>query len=223
MANLQPISLINPVLEDKALGLIQSHLETKIHWLDKAYGRASKLAKTNSDGRLIYYPGYPSNEEVTGKEYIPLWPDEHIGNFCFFDLRDEQILETWGKRDMAKNIYRFGASLIFSFNLRTIYGETYWKNNTVANVVNEIFILGLSTFSSLGVSLVANSYFENTENVYRSYTHNEVKNQFNMRPYGCCRIDIEVRYSPDCLAGIGGGGLGIGYDIIEGNQIVYPT
>jgi hypothetical protein len=223
MANIQPISLINPVLEDKALGLIQSHLETKIHWLDKAYGRASKLAKTNSDNRTIYYPGYPSNEETTGKEYIILWPDEHLGNFCFFDLRDEQVLEEWGKRDMAKNIYRFGASLIFSFNLRTIYGETYWKNNTTANVVNEVFILGLSTFSSLGVSLVASRYFENTENVYRSYTHNEVKNQFNMRPYGCCRIDLEIRYSPDCLSGIGGGGLGIGYDVIEGGQIVYPT
>lgn len=227
MANLSPISLINPVLEDKALGLIQSHLEEKITWLNKAYGRASKLVSRGEtlpyqpEGKLVYYPAIPSNEETSGKEYIALWPDEHLGNFCFFDLRDEQVIESWGKRNMANNIYRFGASLIFSFNLRTIYGETYWKNNTVANVVNEVFILGLSTFSSLGVSIVADRYYVNTENVYRGFSHNEVKNQFNMRPYGCCRIDLDVRFSPDCLSGIGGGGLGIGYDVIEGGQIVY--
>lgn len=222
MANLQPISLINPVLEDKALGLIQAHLEAKIHWLDKAYGRASKLVKTR-EGKTIYYPAIPSNEEVTGKEYITLWPDEHLGNFCFFDLKDEQVIESWGKRDMGNNRYLFSGNLIFSFNLRNIYGETYWKNNTVANVVNEVFILGLSTFSSLGVSiLVEGKYRRETENVFRSYTHNEVGNQFNMRPYGIFSIEIQIRYSPDCLSGIDGGGLGIGYDVIEGGQIVYP-
>ena len=221
MPNTEQISLINPVLEDRALQSIQTHLESKINWLDKAYGRASKLAITK-EGRTVYYPAIPANEEVSGKEYLTLWPDEHLGNFCFFDLRDEQVIESWGKRDMLNNRYRFGASLIFSFNLRTIYGETYWKNNTVANVANEIFILGLATFAAMGVSLSASRYFVNTENVYRGYSHNELKNQFNMRPYGCLRIDLDIHFSPDCLSGLGGGGLGIGYDIIEGGQVVYP-
>lgn len=216
MANPVQISLLNPVLEDKALQAIQTHLEDKLAWLTVAYGRASKLAITR-DGRTIYYPAIPANEETSGKEYIALWPDEHLGNFCFFDLRDEQVLETWGRRNINNNVYRFGASLIFSFNLSTIY-STLWKQYTVANVVNEIFN-ALASFSSLGVTLSADRYFENTENVYRSYTHNEVKNQFNMRPYGCVRIDMEVNYLPSCNED---DGEGIGFDIIGGSGIVYP-
>lgn len=216
MANPVQISLLNPVLEDKALQAIQTHLEDKLAWLTTAYGRASKLAITR-DGRTIYYPAIPANEATSGKEYITLWPDEYLGNFCFFDLRDEQVLETWGRRNINNNVYRFGASLIFSFNLSTIY-QALWKNYTTANIVNDIFY-ALQSFSSMGVSIIADRYFENTENVYRSYTHNEVKNQFNMRPYGCCRIDLNIGYTPSCAdAGAGD----IGYDAIGSTQIVYP-
>ena len=219
MANPTQIAHVNPVLEDRALLYLQQHLADRLPWLNYAFGRASKLAITR-DGRQVYYPAYPANDAVWGKEYIPLWPDEHLGNFCFFELRDEQIITDWGRRDMAHNTYRFGASLIFSFNLRKIYGGETWKNVTPANVVNEVFVLALATFSEVGVSISADRYYHNTENVYRGYTHNEVKNQFNMRPYGCFRIDLDVNYLPGCdeeseLSGIG-------YDIIGGTGIVYP-
>lgn len=222
MANLTQIAHVNPVLEDRALLYLQQHLAGQLPWLNYAFGRASKLAITR-DGRTVYYPAYPANDAVWAKEYIPLWPDELLGNFCFFELRDEQIVTNWGKRDMTHNTYRFGASLVFSFNLRNIYGGETWKNSTPANVVNEVFVLGLATFANVGVSIEADRYYHNAENVYRGYTHNEVKNQFNMRPYGCFRIDLEVNYLPGCIdAGGIGDGMGIGFDIIEGQGIVYP-
>lgn len=222
MTNLTQIAHVNPVLEDRALLYLQQHLADRLPWLNYAFGRASKLAITR-DGRTVYYPAYPANDAVWGKEYIQLWPDEHLGNFCFFELRDEQIVTNWGKRDMAHNTYRFGASLIFSFSLKKIYGGETWKSATPANVVNEVFVLGLATFANVGVSISADRYYHNTENVYRGYTHNEVKNQFNMRPYGCFRIDLEVNYLPGCIdAGGIGDGMGIGFDIIEGSGIVYP-
>ena len=218
MANPTQIAHVNPVLEDRALLYLQQHLADTLPWLNYAFGRASKLAITR-DVRQVYYPAYPANDAVWGKEYIHLWPDENLGNFCFFDLRDEQIVTEWGKRNMANNTYRFGASLIFSFNLKKIYGGETWKNSTTANVVNEVFVLGLSTFANVGVSISADRYYHNVENVYRGYTHNEVKNQFNMRPYGCFRIDLEINYLPSCDQG---DGMGIGFDIIEGSGIVYP-
>lgn len=222
MANPTQIAHVNPVLEDRALLYLQQHLADTLPWLNYAFGRASKLAITR-DVRQVYYPAYPANDAVWGKEYIHLWPDENLGNFCFFDLRDEQIVTEWGKRNMANNRYRFGASLIFSFNLKKIYGGETWKSATPANVVNEVFVLGLATFANVGVSISADRYYHNTENVYRGYTHNEVKNQFNMRPYGCFRIDLEVNYLPGCIdAGGIGDGMGIGFDIIEGSGIVYP-
>lgn len=222
MANLTQIAHVNPVLEDRALLYLQQHLADRLPWINYAFGRASKLAITR-DGRTVYYPAYPANDAVWAKEYISLWPDEHLGNFCFFELRDEQIVTEWGKRDMSKNVYRFGASLIFSFNLKKIYGGETWKNSTPANVVNEVFVLGLATFANVGVSIEADRYYHNPENVYRGYTHNEMKNQFNMRPYGCFRIDLEINYLPGCIdAGGIGDGMGIGFDIIEGSGIVYP-
>lgn len=219
MPHLQPISLINPVLEDKALEALQSHLEDSVHWLDHAYGRAYKLAETR-DNRIVYFPAIPSNDEMVGTEYFPLWPNEQLGNFTFFDLRDEQVIEEWGKRNLGNSRYRFGASLICSFDLRNIYSN-YWYNNTVSNVVGELNYY-ISRFASMGITVEIERWFVNTENVYRSYTHNEVKNQFNMRPYGCCRIDLQIRFNPSCLEGNDGGGLGIGYDVIEGGQVVYP-
>jgi hypothetical protein len=205
------------VLEDRALQAIASHLEAKLTWLDRAFGRASKLAITR-EGRQVFYPAYPSGDETSGKEYIALWPDENIGNFCWFDLRDEQVVESWGRRNMNKNLYSFRAGMVFSFNLKTIYGA-YWKNYTTANVVNEIFSDALVSFSNVGVSIIADRWFVNAENVYRGYSHNEVKNQFNMRPYGICRIDLGIKYSPDCLLF---GGTGIDFDSIEGSLKVYP-
>lgn len=223
MANPTQIVHVNPVLEDRALLALQQHFAERISWLNLAFGRASKLVK-QIDGRNVYFPAYPATDTIYGKEYVLLWPDEKLGNFCFFDLKDEQIIEDWGKRNMNNNVYRFGASVIFFFDLRNIYGGDTWKQSTTANVVNEVFNLGLSTFSNLGVSVIADRYYYHTENVYRGFTHNEIANQFNMRPYGCFRIDLTVRYLPSCTTDTGGDGdgQGIGFDIIEGSGVVYP-
>lgn len=196
MAELTPITLASPQLEDAALLAIQTVLESRLSWLSTAYGRAQRLVEER-EGRLVYSPGYPA-VDPTGKEYIPLFPDERKGNFSFFDLRDEQAVESWGKKDVNKSLFRFNASLIVWWDFRTVYpSPADWKQYSTANVVREVFD-ALARVSTPFVSVVADRYFENVENVYRSYTHNEVKNQFAMRPYGCVRIDLQIGYTPEC-------------------------
>lgn len=219
-----PISiyLAEPALEDRVLLVLALHLKNRLPWLNKAFGQAHKLAITK-DNRTTYFPAYPAEDETAGKEYVKLWPDEHIGNFSFFELQDQHNVIEWGKAKMVNSVFEFKVSLIVSFNLKTIWPDD-WKMRSTANVVNEIFNRVLAKFSAPAVSINADRYFHNTENVYKGYTIEEIPTQYNMRPYGVCRIDLTARYSPICLAPGEEDDLlaGIGYDVIENTQVVYP-
>lgn len=203
MTNPTPQVLINPVLEDAAFLLIRNKLESGLSWLNKAYGKAQKIVNRSGNipesyfpsGREVYFPGI----HVGGNEYLDMFPDEHLGNYSFFDMRlDEYRVDNWATKSPKKMMYKFNAGLIVWFDFRTVYpSPADWQKYSVSNVV-KLVIDELAAMTLPGVHLEVDRYFETVENIYRGYTHTEIKNQFAMKPYGLFRIDLDINYRILC-------------------------
>lgn len=194
-----------PVLEDAVLLLIQAKLEAGLSWLTTAYGRAQKLVRRSGNigeayypqGREISFPGIYANS-TDGKEYLDMFPDELLGNYSFFDLRDEQLVSDYVQKSPLKNTYKFGVGLVVWFDFRTVYpSPADWKAYSVTNVMKQVFDL-LATMTVPGAHIEIDRYYESVENIYRGYSHNEVRNQFANRPYGVFRIEMDITYKPPC-------------------------
>jgi len=194
---LTPQTLTSPVLEDAALLLVQAKLDAGLSWLTTAYGRAHKLIRKDGDNRNIYFPAVYATSS-TGTDYINLLPDSELGNFSFFDLTDEQRIESYAVKVPGKNIYKFGADLIVWFDFRTVYpSPADWKAYGVANVVQQVSDV-LQTAQITGVNIEIERYRYSVENIYRGYDHKEISNQFAMKPYGCFRIETTITYKKPC-------------------------
>lgn len=198
-------TLITPVLEDAALLLVQEKLQDNLWWLTTAYGRAQRLVRRSGNIGEAYYPTgreiqFPAiyAESNNGQEYIDMFPDETLGNYSFFDLTDEQRIDSYATKSPAKNIYKFGADLVVWFDFRKVYpSPADWKAYSVANVVQEVSDV-LQTAQITGVSIEIERYQYLVENVYRGYDHKEIANQFAMRPYGCFRLETTITYRKPC-------------------------
>lgn len=195
--NPTPQTLTSPVLEDAALLLIQAKLESELTWLTTAYGRAQKLVERDGTQREISFPAiYASSND--GREYIRMFPDELLGNYSFFDLRDEQEISNYATKAPGKNIYRFGADLIVWFDFRKVFpSPANWKAYSVANVVQQVSDV-LQSSQLNGASVEIERYYYLVENVYRGYSHKEISNQFAMPPYGCFKIQTKITYKKQC-------------------------
>lgn len=192
IANPNTISISSPQLLDAALSNIGAKLTTGLSWLDNAFGKAYKLEKI-VDGRTIRYPGIPV-QSTNERDYLDLRPDGHLGNFCWFEVSDAQEIPDWRKGQ--KNWFIIDVSLIFWFDLRTIYVSN-WQNKTQENVKQEVFNV-IKVLAVPGASLVLNRVYERSENIYRGYTVNETDNQFLMRPYGGFRLEGQLKYQEQC-------------------------
>ena len=77
-ANITIPDLSCPKLIDLALIDIQTHLTTKLSWLNFAFGRSEKLI--NADGKT--YPAIYQGDN----EYKDMLPDTDLGNYSFFEI-----------------------------------------------------------------------------------------------------------------------------------------
>lgn len=190
-------TLTSPVLEDAALLLVQNKLTSGLSWLTAAYGRAQKMVERSESGREIGSPViYAASTD--GMEYIKMFPDDTLGNFSFFDLRDEQRIDNYAVKTPKGNIYKFGAGLIVWFDFRTVYpSPADWKGYSVANVVQQVSDL-LQTSQIAGVNIEIERYYYSVENIYRGYDHKEIANQFAIRPFGVFRVDLNITYRKLC-------------------------
>ncbi len=192
-----PQTLTSPVLEDAALLLVQNKLDAGLSWLTTAYGRAQKMIRKSGDGRDVYFPGVHA-VSPDGKDYIPLFPDEGLGNFSFFDLNDDQEVSNYVEKQPLKNIHKFGANLIVWFDFQTVYpSPADWRAYSTANVMQQVMDV-LQTATLPSAHLIIGRRYQNTENVYRGYDYKEIASQFNMRPYGCLKIEMEITYKRIC-------------------------
>ena len=127
-----------------------------------------------------------------------MFPDSTLGNYSFFDLRDEQAVEDFATKSPQKNIYKFGAGLVVWFDFKTVYpSPADWKGYGVANVVQQVVDV-LQTSQMAGINVEILRYYYSPENIYRGYDHKEIANQFAMSPYGVFRIELDITYRKLC-------------------------
>ena len=173
-------NLIEPKMVDLALLEIQAKLISELTWLDNAFGKAHII----NDGVPQVYVGGP-----VGEDYLSLFPDSHLGNFCFFDFIDGETIDKFGKKSGE---FEREFSLIFWFDFTKVYGASSYIR-TVENVKQDVLeILGLTGFRNSTVRF--HKFYERVANVYKGYDSNKIKKEAYMRPYGCFRLEGSIKY-----------------------------
>jgi hypothetical protein len=187
MRNASHITYTSAALLDAFLVELRVVLQNRLSWLTSAYGKADVL-KRDKDGRTITYPGVPSTK---GTEYIEVFPDEHLGNFLFFDVPGYDIDD----QGRPYKEYSASGSIICWFDLRRVYPND-WQQRTTENVKSELIDALGATGLSTGKIRLTRSY-DRQADIYRGYTDTEVQNQYMMRPYGAFRLDITMTFNPN--------------------------
>lgn len=177
---------ISPVLLDNVLSEIQTALTTNLTWLDSAFGKAQKLKRKMSDGREITYPAVYAGQ----KDYLNVFPDSHIGNFCFFDFDDGHDLTYYGRKSYDTK-RSFG--LVFWFNLQKVYPSD-WTRRTTEHIKKDVFDF-FRDIAFTKSEVIINDAFEEAANIYKGYSDKEIDNQFLMRPYSALRVEGTIIYN----------------------------
>jgi hypothetical protein len=186
MANATPITLSSAKFQDLAVSGINTKLVQRLAWLNM-YGVAVKLV-----GEQGFYPAFETLSNDT-LNYQSLWPDTQLGNFGFWDVADGASIEKKG--DFIH--LRFLAGLVIWGDLRTVYTGNAWKSKNTKNVASDVAAaLQLQNFGSSRLQF-SKMYFE-ASNIYKTYNHGEVKNQFLKRPYFGLRIDCDIVSQQKC-------------------------
>lgn len=170
-------------LVDRVVESIRSQMV--FPWVNNSYGRAFRLVKTHS-GRDTYYPAaYDRNGE-----YVSLLPDEMKGNTMFFMVEQPHRFINW--QPGIHNRMRCGFSIIFWYDIRTVYGKTSFDTERVRFDV----LKALRNVKILRASL---RITETTEtDVYKEYTLSETALQHMMFPFYGLRVNGELTYTEDC-------------------------
>ena len=178
-----------PKLWDWAIAELQTELEANISWLTVAFGKASRKVRSK-DGRDIRYPAV----FTSGGDYLSMFPDGHIGNYSWIDVRDYQEFTSEDRRQEQYLSSEIG--LVFWLDLQSAYPADYTLR-TIEHAKNDVIVALQNiklTRSVLSVDRVA----EWAENIYRGYTYNEIESQFLMFPYTGFRFEGEMTMNPQC-------------------------
>lgn len=177
MAKIEKIPVIqNPVLIDQVLGAIQTALVDQLTWLSHAFGKAQRLVKVVGSKKY-----FSPNVYAGGQEYIDLSPDSNIGNYSFFVVHDPQEY----KKELTTSDIVVYVSLIVWFDLRKIPGAE--KRNTEFVKAEILKVLNRGLWLRKGRFTVQKIY-EQAENIFQSFSIEEVDNQYLMQPYGGFRF-----------------------------------
>lgn len=197
MSNTNAPLLDGSILADALIGELQQILVANLGWLDAAFGRSQRLTKMVNGKRIVTPNVYCGGWNGHGpNDYIEVSPDSKIGNFCFFEVQDPEIVD-WQYRQIMDLQTPF--SIIFWFDLTRVYNES--ENRDISHIKNEILTLlngrtGLILHS--GGHIAINRIYEQCENIYRGYTLSEIDNQFLMHPYAGLRFDGTMKMPQPC-------------------------
>lgn len=188
MSNANAPILPDSILCDALIGELQQILVANLPWLDAAFGRSQRLTKMMNGKKIVTPNVYCGGWNGHGpNDYIEVSPDSKIGNFCFFEVQDPEMVD-WHYRQIMD--IRTPFSIIFWFDLTRVYDEQ--DNRDISHIKNQILTLlngrtGLILRS--GGHIVINRIFEQFENIYRGYSLTEIDNQFLMHPFAGLRFD----------------------------------
>lgn len=178
-------TIVTPALLDRALGQIADKLQTDLSWLDRGFGLAQKLVTVDGTRPVIY--------EENGIDHFSLYPNENLGNFCYFE-RTEETSGFWEYNRYRSKFGRDLVGLVVWGNLKTIYTAD-WQQRTREHVRNEVMNVLTESGFSFTKSIELKQFWYEGKNIYRNHTIKEVDSQYLMRPYVGFRIDIEIIYN----------------------------
>lgn len=195
MTNPAPYPITNPTLVDAALADLNGRLTMAgvLPWLTTAYGQAKRLVK-EKDGQEYRYPGIYVGSAEKG-DYLDLLPDEHLatdGGFSFWDVSEPVRTTEW--RIDPKGV-TFSAGLVVWFDFQKVYPAD-WQNRTVWHVVQDV----MNALNAGGATQIGDdvTFAYSGETIYPRYSHNEIKRQFLMKPYGGFRINCSIFFNEPC-------------------------
>lgn len=177
-------TLTSPELIDRAVGEINTSLTSSLSWLNSAFGKVQVL-KEEKDGRTIVFPAVYAG----GSDYLKLFPDSHIGNFSFFEIKDPTNIVFARGVNYSLEV-DFG--LVVWFDFRTVYpSPADWQTYTSENVKAQVLAVLLGGgFANVRVRK-AFQLFDLERNIYRGFTDLEIDRQYLTRPFGGFRIEGE--------------------------------
>lgn len=169
----------NLVLIDKAIDELSTHLMLNLPWLSNAFGKAYKLVKVIENREISYPAIYMGNNE-----YSSVLPNEALGNYVFFEIRDPQNISTIniGKIGLEVNV-----ALVFWYNQSRIFG------NTNFNYTEDIKQAILTTLNM--PSVITSGRFtmetlqEEPSNIFKGYSIKQIDTQYLMYPYAGLRVE----------------------------------
>lgn len=198
MTNIPSVS--NPVLLDRALFALQTHLASKLPWLTSVYGRSQKLVELRDgraqilvdiqDGKEFYYPAVFL---ASKGEYESMFPDDVKKAFSFFIVHDPQKVAHYNTgADITADV-----SLIIWYDIRQVYpGTTEYNTESVKSTILNCLT---NSFHSRGIALKIENIVESPENVYREYSFSQIGSQYSMHPFSCLRINMTLNFVDVCL------------------------
>lgn len=178
-----------PKLWDYAVAEMQTELTGNISWLTAAFGKASRQQRPNPEGRPYTFPAVYSGEG----DYLSMFPDGHLGNFCWLDVEDYQVVK--GERHEYTEITA-DIALIFWLDLRTAYPSDY-ENRTIEHAKYDV-MTALKAVRLTRSVLIVESVAERKENIYRGYDFREIADTFIMHPYVAFRLEGEMIIKEVC-------------------------
>lgn len=173
---------------DNPLAILQSHLVDKLDWLDRSFGKCQVLTAKGSLGREIYPAIYESN--IGREDYQDLRPNDNLGNFSFFVMRDPEKI---GYDEGINKTHNSLVSLIFWYNIEDIQGRYSRSTESIRMSV-------INTLSKSLMRLRVTETFSEPKNVYQGFTlsSKEEDVQYNMHPYAVLRVDFNLIWEEEC-------------------------
>lgn len=194
-----------PVLLDRAIQGLQQTLLANLPWLDKAYGRGYKMVQHLDNGTKYVYPA----AYIGGSEYASLTPNDNIGNFCWFDIYDPQVITA---QIPAFPTHTYKGALVFWLNLQTVYQtDEFINSEEIKSEILSIITTPGAIASGIGRVSVT-EVVEGIDSIYKGYTLEHVYSmrnyaeedlqsldkQFFMFPYYGVRFEFEITIRETC-------------------------
>lgn len=168
-----------PYLIDKPIGEIQDYIRDAIPWLDNIFGRVQILVR---DGKK--YPAFKGCDN----DYRDLCPDDSLGNYAFFIVRDPLEIKDFSPHIKNNLISEISIVLWFSIDSAEPDASTEKIKSEILSIIGDISIKS-------GQFILEKVY---ETDIFNGFSVNESQIQHMMFPYYGFRITGKLYYKELC-------------------------
>lgn len=186
-------TIVDPKLLDLAIAELQTAIKSNVDWFDNVYGLASIMQTGEGRAQSEVYSIFAEGESFGGLESVDLSPSDNLGCYCFFYATDHKF-KGWHQGAISSTIKRTASVALIAF---WDYDKAYpgEPGKTVMHVIDDLSSALLSVITD-GIKISVLSSSERLSEVWRPVRLVNTDNVVTRRPYGYCRLDLEVVYDP---------------------------